>query len=1642
MNGEFASVFQNLSTFRPVNTAVTTLTNPTDEELMQTLESLACMKLDVGPPELLFDQWFSLFISCFSLVKEEEIDLKTVLCLLFCAKKIMEGPCRPDYIDRLTSVFENRGERRFGLERTFGAPIRFEDDPNISKSLMFANFAQNLGRVSFRRNDVLKWGLFFAASHLNRRDSRMMLRHARGDWSISSRDKASMYMAISIVRYLYTELFKPTIRMSESHQAKLAAIFNFEHRVSFEVFAKTMSSLSLLEVSIDTSTVLRNLSKMSCELAIALGLLNKQFAQTNEREMRQILDGKSDGVLTRARMLLVTAFAVVTRNNAFDGLFDEVLTNPKDDGLKKVIQTEVMCTSMITLKIQASKDGSVRDARYLVDKGVDLSLLDESAPLHQLIKVILTKTRFECGEANVFTQIELYWRWKEKETLDKQVFDSLLKQCHDIFREQVLAWAHGSMEVAELILAGLKPLTKVPEYVCPNVTSELVHDEQSKWAVAANIVWLCCMMTPNVEVSELLLDFLTCSVTKRQFVVNLGIEVEQGRVQGAMKDHFCKAMTNKGAADVAKMLRYGVVDPNLLGIIAEYVLSTSDYEVFNLVARGNSQLLVHFEDHDDYLCPYFRKLYSEPAQEARRAIQYVLNLRKPHLDKLAYISIAEKALDDPAYASEVIKALRKSAEYAATILNRVSDAGSMTLPFMLFLKDVIGVLPTSPYKPEAKVTPVVPVSPTWSEDPPVETTKTCLSALWDNPSEIELQPCTFSKTGRNFQKQPVFHCYTCGLSNNTGCCLSCALQCHEGHDIVYAKDTRFYCDCYERESCRYHDQHYDQHPEIGIPGDESMYDRDYLIGHPDLGMRFEGHPRDRPSFRGRGRFTPGPWISDVVGMEDFTFGALDGPRGEFLREMSPEVERLMRGIRRGRPDPVPVTRRPATGSPFFALSRNNESLKRTLQTSIEKQSPISVSCAFSIIKQMQNEAELEKKEVLKSRLTTDIKTCSLAQLGKDETTQALHLESTGRTVACKPADLPPAIGLMSMVCVGGPDRKMIIVVEGSTLSVYQMDTFESVASVPLSMDGVEVCVAPYDPCLVAVASTTRVVVFEISQNRKLIMKYRLDYLLEGPGRALPMIIGIEWVPLERPLLAITTPDCVKLYDLPVDCISPAAYMQSSERIASSAFVVHEGTVYCIIATTGGQLSLQSCSATLNGPVPFSDYFRLPEMQRGQSYISVSTETNMLFVSYATGTTLIYRLDGLFAQDHKCDVSVCNNSGVMRCRLAFQCLYPGIPSMHVFRNMVTGSLQTIEITDNGIASSVIDIPCRLNNGNDDVALSIGCFVQNDTVVALGADGMFYELKPGESHGSLTVKFESIQDTPALNPYSPEEDGFAYKVPPTFWTKLNSDASLASIVTDQEQEGHLAELPFKYVRVTASPATLIITPTDPSRAVAGIVIDCENAREEQVPVKIQIANRVFRNESHMKRIWNLPLKEDEILPGRKVIVQIESSSATISAEFQVFLTDPSPADDTPPVDWMQGVRHVQDFVDSSAGQSEAYTKDSDYIVCALSGADFIPNLEEDKDAVGQLLRLMYRNKGHATAIRRIVLKAYATNPNLQQLWCEAIKDVCESHSADPEMVQLLWRDYTLLDPEYKHQIGDALWKSYGTGGIYGLISAVCA
>lgn len=55
--------------------------------------------------------------------------------------------------------------------------------------------------------------------------------------------------------------------------------------------------------------------------------------------------------------------------------------------------------------------------------------------------------------------------------------------------------------------------------------------------------------------------------------------------------------------------------------------------------------------------------------------------------------------------------------------------------------------------------------------------------------------CTFVSSHKQFVNQHWYHCYTCNLVHDQGCCRLCVRVCHRGHDVSYARLSCFFCDC-------------------------------------------------------------------------------------------------------------------------------------------------------------------------------------------------------------------------------------------------------------------------------------------------------------------------------------------------------------------------------------------------------------------------------------------------------------------------------------------------------------------------------------------------------------------------------------------------------------------------------------------------------------------------------------------------------------------------------------------------------------------------------------------------------------------------------------------------------------------------------
>lgn len=60
---------------------------------------------------------------------------------------------------------------------------------------------------------------------------------------------------------------------------------------------------------------------------------------------------------------------------------------------------------------------------------------------------------------------------------------------------------------------------------------------------------------------------------------------------------------------------------------------------------------------------------------------------------------------------------------------------------------------------------------------------------------LELPNLCSHKIRAGFRSQHWYHCATCGLVGDKGCCTICALICHVGHDVSYSRYSAFFCDC-------------------------------------------------------------------------------------------------------------------------------------------------------------------------------------------------------------------------------------------------------------------------------------------------------------------------------------------------------------------------------------------------------------------------------------------------------------------------------------------------------------------------------------------------------------------------------------------------------------------------------------------------------------------------------------------------------------------------------------------------------------------------------------------------------------------------------------------------------------------------------
>jgi hypothetical protein len=636
----------------------------------------------------------------------------------------------------------------------------------------------------------------------------------------------------------------------------------------------------------------------------------------------------------------------------------------------------------------------------------------------------------------------------------------------------------------------------------------------------------------------------------------------------------------------------------------------------------------------------------------------------------------------------------------------------------------------------------------------------------------------------------------------------------------------------------------------------------------------------------------------------------------------------------------------------------------------------------------------------------NLRRISWKKLAQIDDPQAVHfVDSRTKLIEMPVAGVSVPV-MLQTAAVAGMQKELIVVADRDQLKTFTRETLRPLQVIRAPMPVLQIAVSPFDSSVFAAASLTEVFVFATLSNGGVEMLHKIELMLSTLGPSL-YVAKIEWVPLAPLHLAVTTPSFVKVYDVPIDCISPAVCFQPSEKIASSFLAVQNDAPFLVIGTASGKVAVVPCPSESNGPIAITKWLEVPKI----SVASYSEESGIVFGSSGRATLFGCWIDSFFSG------RPITNYTMLVCRgqplenpVVFACCHPTIPTIHFLRSLNNGNVYMMEITSRGIDLSPIDLPV------DGPILSL--FPCDDTVAAVLSNGRLYQLAPGKDRGDFSVHI-------AEEPFS---------VPPTFWSRATLEKKAVSIIDEKGTDFST----HRRGRIKRQLGALTVRSTDSSRVVVGVTVGLQVTGPASAPEWIQVANRRIPCGQALSRQYSLALRPSEV--GQPMVVEIKSAGTEIILDaLHVYVV---PASDLPARarDWALSATDIRDFHDS---EDEPFANEHEFIIATISTARFAHIDDRDEAALLSAIRMMYTQSRIAKPLRRMVLKAAAGANALGRIWAQAIRDVCADGSVDKEMVGLLWRDYALLEPKDRNTVGDAIWAVPEAGpGVWSVVSSLLA
>ncbi|KAK8870669.1 hypothetical protein M9Y10_008556 [Tritrichomonas musculus] len=545
--------------------------------------------------------------------------------------------------------------------------------------------------------------------------------------------------------------------------------------------------------------------------------------------------------------------------------------------------------------------------------------------------------------------------------------------------------------------------------------------------------------------------------------------------------------------------------------------------------------------------------------------------------------------------------------------------------------------------------------------------------------------CSYKKGQIN---QPTFFCYTCGVVDRYVCCLGCAMTCHRGHDIVFARNDECQCDCYRIPNMC-----------IFNPKQENLYNNEDIAA-PNIEMTLE-HLHNLIDEGGNISFQQRQFLSAL-----------------FNNERMPEIQVTKPYLgENGEYEGHHKKRRTNIEQQTLQIDRNNDSSNTQTEksdTDISRSTKISPLNQKSLLNLFLKVASIQfdkqEENNLNNNIDVEIDLGWQDVVYVNKAFNSIPIEDLSSQSLINWNEMQKsfteydAITFIIQRCIISPlniatfvSNNILVLSTGKSIISYRLPSFDQkLSSINISGFVTQISPSKSNPDLIIVSTLFQVYLVKVDNegNFEMINDKIIKYQKIGPEpdnndsydekslNSFSLVLNAFWLNSKDIKIAILFRGRMMFYNLS-DNDNQEAYMtlipSGSDSFRSAVIVENNGEDFAIITTESGKYIVYPCSSSNSSendnPIVASKMNSFPWLPE-KPIISYCSTTNLFFVTSSGDEIACIKKDDFFLEKPLKPFMV-NTFGAPD-NLIFIGNHPKNPNFYFFFHVMSSSVVTMEI----------------------------------------------------------------------------------------------------------------------------------------------------------------------------------------------------------------------------------------------------------------------------------------------------------------------------------------------------------------------------